>query len=298
MREKLRILLIGAHPADAFDNAGGTLCHHSRQGDQVTSLVLTQGTRIHDKEISVAMSKSSIVPEAAVLQQLIQQRSQVKRQEVKDACALLGIDDVRFLEYDDAVMTVNEPLILSVARVMREVRPHLLITHWPGEWGGYADQHAITAQIALNALQAAGGVYPGDPNPPHRTTQVFFMATPSCLARTHVFSNQAGYYADVIVDISDVIDLKIRALDCLRSQSYNGAYARKRVESVDGSLGLFATGGRAAYAEGFIRQYSETHDLLPVTEKALNWTKMTEIEQMDAFCKLVAHTIPEKAVSE
>ncbi|MBI3943996.1 MAG: PIG-L family deacetylase [Chloroflexi bacterium] len=293
MREKLRILLVGAHPADAFDNAGGTLCHHSRQGDQITSLVLTQGTRVHDKEISVGMSRAGQIPAAVELQQRIQERSQVKQQEVKDACALLGIQDVRFLEYDDAVMTVSENLILAVARVMREVRPHVLITHWPGEWGGYADQHAVTSQIALHALQAAGGVYPGDPNPPIRITQVFFMATPSCLARTHVFSNQAGYYADVIVDITDVIDLKVRALDCLRSQSYNGGYARKRVESVDGSLGLFATGARAAYAEGFIRQYSETHDLLPITEKALAWAKMTEIEQMEQYCKLVAHTIPE-----
>ena len=32
----LRILMIGAHPSDCFDQAGGTLAHHAAAGDQVT----------------------------------------------------------------------------------------------------------------------------------------------------------------------------------------------------------------------------------------------------------------------
>ena len=48
MHEKrLTILLVGGHPADAFDNAGGTMAHHAAAGDRVVSAVMTHGVRSH-----------------------------------------------------------------------------------------------------------------------------------------------------------------------------------------------------------------------------------------------------------
>lgn len=287
MTEPLRILIVAGHPADAFDNAGGTLCHHAARGDQVTALVLTQGARVHDEVLSGQMLSAERVPDAEELARLIQERAEVKRQEVRQACAILDIREVRFLEYDDAVLTVSEPIILAVARVIREVRPHVVITSWPGESGGYANQHATTAQIALNAIGAAGGVAPGDSNPPHHVAQVFFMAIPACAARTTVFDSQGGYYADVIVDVSDVVDRKLQALNCMRSQAYDGPYARKCIEVAEALFGFFAPGGQAAYAEAFIRRNAETHGYLPVTERALEWANLTERERFDRYCWLV-----------
>jgi len=97
-----------------------------------------------------------------------------------------------------------------------------------------------------------------------------------------------------VIDISDVIERKLRALDHLRSQGYNGLYARKRVEAADGTTGFFATGGQAAYAESFMRMNSETHRRLPVTERALAWRALPEGERFEQYCHLVAHTIPEE----
>ena len=44
----LRILSIGAHPADIFDQSGGAMAHHAARGDYVACVVLTHGARIHD----------------------------------------------------------------------------------------------------------------------------------------------------------------------------------------------------------------------------------------------------------
>ena len=49
MTEPLRILCIGAHPADIFDQSGGTMAHHTARGDYVACIVLTHGVRIHDQ---------------------------------------------------------------------------------------------------------------------------------------------------------------------------------------------------------------------------------------------------------
>ena len=43
----LRILSIGAHPADIFDQSGGTMAHHVQRGDYVGCVVLTHGARVH-----------------------------------------------------------------------------------------------------------------------------------------------------------------------------------------------------------------------------------------------------------
>ena len=46
MSEPLRIVSIGAHPADVFDQSGGTKAHHTARGDYVACISLTHGARI------------------------------------------------------------------------------------------------------------------------------------------------------------------------------------------------------------------------------------------------------------
>ena len=55
MSEPLRILSIGAHPADIFDQSGGAMAHHVARGDYVGCVVLTHGARVHDAVISDEM---------------------------------------------------------------------------------------------------------------------------------------------------------------------------------------------------------------------------------------------------
>src|SRR5512140_1352122 len=129
--EILRLLIVGGHPADAFDGAGGTLAHHAAQGDQITALVLTQGTRIHDVVISDELRKRGTVPPAEELDALMAERSKVKHDEVVRACAIMGFTDVRFLTYSDEVLLLNEQVICDIAGLIREVRPHIVITHYP-----------------------------------------------------------------------------------------------------------------------------------------------------------------------
>src|SRR5262245_62050626 len=63
----LRILVIGAHPADVFDQSGGTMAHHIQRGDWVGCVVVTTGVRVHDKVVTDQMQKSKEVPAAEEL---------------------------------------------------------------------------------------------------------------------------------------------------------------------------------------------------------------------------------------
>ena len=65
----------------------------------------------------------------------------------------------------------------------------------------------------------------------------FFGAGATNIPKT-VFDANRGCYNDVFIDITDVIEKKLAAMDCLVSQGYAGDYARKRLEAHDGAFGI------------------------------------------------------------
>jgi len=274
----LRILSIGAHPADIFDQSGGTMAHHVQRGDYVGCVVLTHGARVHDAVISDAMFHQEEVPDADELQTLMTERSDIKAEETRQACALLGVDDVTFFGADDAILLVTEESVRRLARLLREKRPDIVLTHFPRENDGMINPHAVAGQIVLAALQLASSVDPGDRNPPHKVAQLFFFGTGAAAVPRNVWNATGGYYNDLFIDIGDVVEQKLAALDCMVSQGYGGAYARKRIETSDGAFG---NAGGVAYAEGFISMNAETHYHLPVTEYALQAARASDHELIE-----------------
>ncbi len=278
MPQPLRILVIGAHPADIFDQSAGTMAHHTARGDWVGCVVLTHGARVHDRVISDQMFKSSSVPPADELAALMAQRSDVKAREVVAACKLIGVNDVYFFGADDAVLLVTEDLVRRLSRVLRQLKPNLILTHFPKEGGEVGNPHAAAGQIVMHAIALAAAVDPGDRNPPHRVAQAFFFGAGAAATRASCFGSEGGYYNDVFVDITDVADKKIACLDALDSQGYGGAYARKRIEVSDGAFGVEP---RVAYAEGFISWRSTCHYFLPLSDMDLKLSLMSDLEVMD-----------------
>ena len=279
MSEPIRIVSIGAHPADVFDQSGGTMAHHTSRGDYVACISLTHGARIHDAVISDAMYHRKEVPAEAELQQLMGDRSDVKSQEVLAACRILGVEDVYFLGVDDGILLVERDIIRRLAGLLRQLRPDIVLTHYPHEGDGLVRSHAVAGQIVLHALQYAGSVDPGDRNPPHRAAQVFFFGQGAATVRAGLWDARGGYTNDVFVDITDVIDRKFAAMECLVSQGYAGAYNRKRTETSDGAF----SGGMVAYGEGFIRMNAEVHYHLPLTAYARQRSRESDHEIMRRY---------------
>ena len=291
----LNILIVGGHPADAFDNAGGTLCHHAERGDNVTALVLTHGMRVHDVVIAEELRMRETAPDPETLAEMIQERSRVKHHEVTEACEIMGFTDVRFLNFEDSVLTLREDLMQEIAKVIRDVKPDIIITHYPFDNGGITDHHAITGQLVLNAITSAANLWPDDPNPPHRVAQVFFMAIPTGVFRGSCLAGETRCFPDVYIDIADVIERKVRALDKIASQQYSGRYARKAIEATEGHAGFFM---RVAYAEPFIRYRPEILDYLPVSENRLAWANEPEEAMHARMDNLLAHAVPMPEVED
>lgn len=289
MATKLCILNIGAHPADLIDDAGGTSILHADRGDRVVGVTLTRGTRVHDKVLDRYRTAEKL-PAPDQLQAIMTERAEVKKQEVIQAAGIIGIEELHFLEYDEEVFTVTETLTLELAALLRKVRPDIVITHYPLENAGIASDHAQCGRLTLEALSAAAGIHVGDSNPPHRVAQVFFRAlAPAVYGPAGALSAQVQVRVDVYIDISRVVDRKVRALDCLQSQNYAGALARKMVECFDGVHGAPAG---VPYAESFIRHRAETYDYLPVEEFTLRRARETETELFQRRNRMWVHALP------
>jgi len=275
----IRLLVVGAHPADVFDQSGGTMAHHVQRGDWVGCAVMTTGVRVHDKVVANELEAREEIPASEELTKIFAERTKVKELEVVKACSLLGVpaENLRFLRADDAVLLVNEPMIQQIARLIRELRPDVVITHFPFEDSGLGP-HAVTGQMVVQALSVAASVTPGDKRPPHNVTQVFFFGIGAAAVRTHLWSSQGGFYNDVFVDITDVAAKKVACLDAMASQGYAGAYARKRIDSSDGAFGNRM---RIPYAEGFITLYSTVHYYLPVSPIDLEHAKSSDQDSIN-----------------
>src|SRR5712692_4834793 len=79
-----RALVIAAHPDDADFGAAGTAYLWTQEGWEFYYLVCTNGAKGSDDE--------SITPAQLV---------EMRRQEQRDAAALLGVKDVFFFDYED-----------------------------------------------------------------------------------------------------------------------------------------------------------------------------------------------------
>ena len=262
-REPMRILVLGGHPADVFDHCGGTLAHHVRKGDHVTCVALTQGLRIHDVIVSEVFRFGTQDYTKEEIERICAEREQVKLNEVKAACGLLGVTDVRSLRYDDKFLLVTSELINATAKIIREVKPELLITHYPRSCGNTMDHHGNTAKIAIAAVMLAGTVDFEDINPSWRVADIAFMLNGGDTTAFEAIHGGCQAVPNYFVDVTDVVELKVRALDMMRSQQYSGKFARKNVESWFGGFGYYM---RRPYCEAFVLNKPVVADTIEVCD--------------------------------
>jgi LmbE family N-acetylglucosaminyl deacetylase/tetratricopeptide (TPR) repeat protein len=171
-----RLLAIFAHPDDE-GGTSGTLAHYVANGAAVTLACATRG------EVGEISDPALATPETL---------GAVREAELRAACAHLGITDVRFLGYRDSGMVDTPPnddprslhqadpnkVVAQLVGLIREVRPHVIITFDPSGGYGHPDHLAIHRGVVA-AVDPAG-----DPNafpeagPSWQTLHLFYDVLP------------------------------------------------------------------------------------------------------------------------
>ncbi len=258
MTDQLSILNIGGHPKDVILYSGGTMAKHAARGDRVCFLTPTTGLSHHQEAID-AYRDSGEMPDMAVL-------AEERNQELVAAAGELGVTDVRFLGYNDEIVTIDKDIVNDIADVIGDVRPDIIVTHWPHDT---VPAHGMTTQMTLLAIDAASGIRPGKSFAPTGgdtggpQAQIFYHTH---WGRTNVLETLNVRIPTTIVDITDTVRQKANAMNKFTSQGYgeDSPLQRKFGETLDG--GVQAIHMRVPYAEGFIAHNPQLYDYLPISE--------------------------------
>lgn len=256
----MKILTIYAHPADTITNCGGTLARHAAQGDEVVALILTHGGRIHPNKYAEEWRKDRPDPEVVSADVTVVAGN--KKEELRRAAEIIGISRVITLDADDARTVPDEQLVDQIAEHLAEERPDVVICDYPMNPTAF-NPHTTASVLALAGIGRASLFLKNlDGRPEFDVKQVFFTSLPVFIGDG---LSLGGLRNDVYVDITPVVGTKVAALDRFASQGYDGDFARKVIESNNGEHGRVAG---VNFAEAFYRYRCETHDALPLTERA------------------------------
>lgn len=200
-----RALVVTAHPDDAEFGAGGTVARLVREGCAVTYVVATSGDK--------GSSDRTMTPERLAA---------IREDEQRAAARVLGVERVVFLGYHDGELEDTRDLRCDVTRQIRAWRPDLVITMNPHRtYNLYASHrdHRTIAGVVLDCVYPLARDHMSFPEllpeyEPHRVREVHLMQW----EQPHIH-----------VDITDTIDLKLKALTCHQSQVKDFAGVEERV---------------------------------------------------------------------
>lgn len=189
MEKERHVLVIFPHPDDEAFGVSGTISLHIDNGTPVTYACLTLGE----------MGRNMGNPPFATRETL----PKIRKEELEEAARVLGIQDLRMLGYRDKTVEFEDEEMLAnrLGAIIGETNPSLVITFYPG-YAVHPD-HDATGAAVIRAVKEL----PADKRPKVH-----------CVAFSNNCEEEIGQ-ADVVNDVSAVIDRKIAAIKAHASQT-------------------------------------------------------------------------------
>ena len=202
-----RALVVTAHPDDVDFGAAGTVANLTDAGAVVTYCLVTDGQ---------AGGFDHTIPRSRM--------AEIRREEQTKAAAEVGVTDLVFLGIMDGQVVFDLELRREISRVIRQVRPQVVITQSPvinlnTVYGSHAD-HVATGQGVWAA------VYPDARNPFAFPELLDEGLEPWAVDEIWI---ALGMDSNETVDITAQLDRKMRALRCHESQHRDPEGMEQRV---------------------------------------------------------------------
>jgi LmbE family N-acetylglucosaminyl deacetylase len=199
----ITVLAIGAHPDDCDLGAGGVAALYARRGHQVHFVSLTNGDAGHQSMAGAPLARR-------------------RQAEAQAAAAVIGI---RYMVLDNHDGELEPSLAnrRAVIRLIREIRPDLILTH---RLNDYHPDHRYTAQLVQDAAYMVAV-----PNVVGLSQRL--PANPVICYMSDTFLRPYPFTPDVVVSVDDVLEVKMQMLHQHTSQFYEWLpYIDGRLEEV------------------------------------------------------------------
>lgn len=229
-----RVMVIYAHPDDAEFGCSGTAAKWAREGVEITYVLVTNG------------ASGSSDPEMTR-----EKLAAIRAKEQKQAADILGVKDVIMLGFEDGYLYPDLELRKAIARVIRQGKPDAIISQDPTSrflapsYINHPDHIAVGEVVmrSINPDASSGLMFPElwkeeglDPHKPNALLVMNFAE------------------GDVFVDITDTIDLKVKALEAHVSQLGDwpvGEFIRERNRQIGEAARKRGLEGAFEFAESY-----------------------------------------------
>jgi len=190
-----KVLVVCAHPDDETLGLGGTLALHVKNSAKVFVLIFADGES----------SRSNSTPK-----KLKQRQKQAEK-----ACSILGIKNVRFLNYPDQKLDTFPLLELAkhIEAVIKKFRPDTIYTHY---WGDVNQDHQKLFEATLIATR---------PLPTSSIKRVICFETPSSTEWGHA---EKKFNPNLFVDINSVLNKKMKAVQQYKNEILSFPHPRSK----------------------------------------------------------------------
>ncbi len=186
-----RAMVIVAHPDDPEFGCAGTVVKWAQAGREISYVLLTSGDKgSHDPDLRPGRLAA------------------LREEEQRAAARELGVKRVIFLRHPDGLLENTLELRRQISNLIRQHRPHILVTIDPWRHYQLHPDHRAAGQAALDGMYAARewGIFPEqlvDEVEPWRVREAYLFWTDN---------------ADHWEDISGSIETRISALSHHASQ--------------------------------------------------------------------------------
>ena len=224
-RKHFQALVVCPHPDDGEFAAAGTVAKFVKEGKEIVYIICTNGDK--------GTSDPTIRPE---------QLAVTRKQEQREACRVLGVTEIVFLDYLDQALDNTAQFRKDIVRVIRKYKPEIVMCPDPYRKYIRHPDHRITGQVTLDAIfpyardvHAYEDLYQQGLEP-HKVKVVLLWG-----------SSDVNYR----IDITETFHEKLAALACHKSQI---DYSPKFEARIRERCLIASTEKGTRYAESFHRE--------------------------------------------
>ena len=138
---KQKVLVVAAHPDDEILGCGGTMARLTREGSEVTTLILGEGKTARDEKRNIDKRKAEIMN---------------LHQEAKSANKTVGVKKIILERFPDN--RFDEVALLDIVKVVEkiknQVKPNIIFTHYEKDLN---IDHRVTYQAVITVTRPMAG---------------------------------------------------------------------------------------------------------------------------------------------
>jgi 4-oxalomesaconate hydratase len=196
-----KLLVIGAHSADFVWRSAGTVATITSQGGSAAVIALSYGERGESGELWKEPN------------QTLENVKHIRHTEATAAAAVLGAT-FHCLDLGDYPLNITETAMLQLVELFRDMQPQMVLTHTPVD--PFNPDHPIACQAVQKARLLASGA---------GVASAFTHITPPDLYFFEPHQPElCDFTPNTFVDITPVMEQKVKAMEAMRAQSYLQRY--------------------------------------------------------------------------